>query len=75
MYLLVSTRRQGYKQDTQEQDEGQCEDWMIEGMGITNGAVKDPSRKLVAKWGLDVYSNFPQTARNARLKNGMNDFN
>ena len=76
MYLLVSARRHGYKQDTQEQDEGQWEDWMIEGEGITNGAVKDPSRKLVAKWVLDVYNNFPmKTARNAWLKKGLNDFN
>jgi hypothetical protein len=30
------------------------EDWMIEGDRIVYGAAKEPSRKLVAKWVLDV---------------------
>ena len=49
------------------------EDWMIEGEGIIDGAAKEPSRKLVAEWVLEVYSNFPvQTARKAWMKRGMN---
>ena len=47
------------------------EDWMIEGDGIVDGAAKEPSRKLVAEWVLDVYNDFPgQTARNARMSKG-----
>ena len=41
----------------------------IEGEGIDYGAAKEPSRKLVAEWVLEVYNNFPaQTARNAWMK-------
>ena len=51
------------------------EDWMIEGEGIVNGAAKELSRKLVAKWVLDIYDNFPvQTARNAWMKKGYEWF-
>ncbi len=49
------------------------EAWMIEGEGIVDGSAKEPSRKLVAEWVLEVYYNFPaQTARNAWMKRGMN---
>ena len=52
-----------------------CEDWMIEGERIVDGAVKEPSRKLVAEWVLEVYNNFPaQTARNAWMKSGYEWF-
>jgi hypothetical protein len=51
------------------------EDWMIEGEGIVDGAAKEPSRKLVAEWVLEVYNNFPaQTARNAWMKTGYEWF-
>ena len=51
------------------------EDWMIEGDGIVDYAAKEPSRRLVTKWILDVYKNIPgQTARNAWMKVDMNDF-
>ena len=44
---------------------------MIEGDGIVDVAAKEPSRKLVAGWILDVYKNIPgQTARNAWMKKG-----
>jgi hypothetical protein len=47
------------------------EDWMIEGEGIKDGAAKELSRKLLAEWVLDVYTNFPaQTLRNAWMKKG-----
>jgi hypothetical protein len=45
------------------------EDWMIEGDGLVNSVAKEPSRRFVAEWILDVYKNIPcQTARNARMK-------
>ena len=48
---------------------------MLEGEGSVNGAAKEPLRKLVAEWRVDVYSNIPgQTVRNAWLKKGMNGF-
>jgi hypothetical protein len=51
------------------------EDWMIEGDGIVNSVAKEPSRRLVAEWILDVYKNIPcQTARNARMKSGYEWF-
>lgn len=51
------------------------EDWMIEGEGIVDGAAKEPSRRLVAEWVLDVYNNFPnQIARNAWMKKGYEWF-
>ena len=51
------------------------EDWMIEGKGIVDCDAKEPSRKLVAEWVLDVYSNFSvQTARNAWMKKGYEWF-
>ena len=34
------------------------EDWMIEGDGVVDGAAKEPSRKLVAGWLVDVYKTF-----------------
>ena len=51
------------------------EDWMIEGDRIVYGAAKEPSRKLVAKWVLDVQNNFPgQTANNVWMKKGYKWF-
>ena len=51
------------------------EDWMLEGEGIVNGAVKEPSCKLVAEWHVDVYTNIlGQTARNAWMKKGYEWF-
>jgi hypothetical protein len=51
------------------------EDWMLEGEGIVNGAAKEPLRKLVAEWLVDVYSNIPgQTVRNAWMKKGYEWF-
>ena len=42
------------------------EDWMLDGEGIVNGVAKEPSRKMVAEWLLDVYKNIPgKIARNA----------
>jgi hypothetical protein len=47
------------------------EDMMLEGEGILNGAAKEPSRKLVVEWLVDVYSNIPgQSVRNAWMKKG-----
>ena len=44
---------------------------MIKGEEIVDGAAKEPSRKLVDEWVLDVYNNFPvQTARNVWMKRG-----
>jgi hypothetical protein len=51
------------------------EDWMIEGDRIVDDAAKEPSRKLVTKWVLAVYKNFPgQTARNVWMKKGYEWF-
>ncbi len=42
---------------------------MIEGEGIVDGAAKEPVRKLVAEWVLEVYNNFSvQTSMNAWMK-------
>jgi hypothetical protein len=43
----------------------------VRGRGIVNGAAKEPSRKLVVEWLVDVYSNIPgQMLRNAWMKKG-----
>ena len=45
------------------------EDWMIDGDGLVSGVEKEPSRKMVAEWILEVYNHIPgQTARNAWMK-------
>mgnify|MGYP006214242181 CR=1 FL=1 len=51
------------------------EDWMMEGDGIIHRAAKEPSRKLVAEWLVEVYSSLPaQTVRNAWMKTGFKWF-
>jgi hypothetical protein len=51
------------------------EDWMLEGDGIVNGVAKEPTRKQVAEWLLDVYNNIPkETGRNAWRKKGYEWF-
>jgi hypothetical protein len=48
---------------------------MLEGEGIVNGAAKEPSRKLVAEWPVDVYTNIPgQMVKNAWMKKGYEWF-
>ncbi len=43
----------------------------VRGRGDRQWAAKEPSRKLVAEWLVDVYSNIPgQTLRNAWMKKG-----
>ena len=45
------------------------EDLMIDGDGLVNSVAKEPSKKLVVEWILEVYNNIPgQTARNAWMK-------
>ena len=51
------------------------EDWMLEGDGIVNGVAKEPSRKQVVEWLLDVCNNIPkETGRNAWRKKGYEWF-
>jgi hypothetical protein len=51
------------------------EDWMVVGNGFENGVAKEPSRRLVAEWVLEVYNEIPQqTARNAWMKTGYKWF-
>lgn len=51
------------------------EDWMLEGDGIVDGVAKEPSRKLVAEWLVDVYTNMDaKTVRNAWMRNGFEWF-
>ena len=51
------------------------EDLMLDGEGVINGAANEPSRKLVAEWLVDVYTNIPgQTVRNAWMKKGYEWF-
>ncbi len=51
------------------------EDWMLEGDGIVDGVAKEPSRKLVAEWLVDVYTNMDaKTVRNAWMKHGFEWF-
>ena len=48
---------------------------MLDGKGIVNGVDKEPSRKMVAEWLLDVYKNIPgKIARNAWMKKGYEWF-
>ena len=37
------------------------EEWMVDGDGIVNGQAKEPSRKMVADWLMEVYNNIPET--------------
>jgi hypothetical protein len=42
------------------------ENWILKGWSIVNGAMKQPSRQLVAEWLINVYINIPaQTIGNA----------
>ena len=53
------------------------ENWMITGDGIVNDVAKEPSRRLVAEWLVDVYMNLPgqtETVRNAWMKMGFEWF-
>ncbi len=45
------------------------EDWMTEGEGIVDGVAKEPSRKLVAEWIVEVYSNIPEEVAQNAWKN------
>ena len=48
-----------------------CENWMLKGDGTVNGSAKEPSKHLVVKWLVDVYSSIlPKTVRNAWIKKG-----
>ena len=50
------------------------ESWMVSG-GIVNRKAKDPSRKQVADWLVDAYTNIPQqVGQNASLMNGYSWF-
>jgi hypothetical protein len=41
----------------------------VDGDGIVNGQAKEPSRKMVADWLMEVYNNIPETIGiNARKK-------
>ena len=54
---------------------GKWEEWMVEGDGIVNGQAKEPSRKMVAEWVTEVYSNIPETVGiNAWKKEGYEWF-
>ena len=51
------------------------EDLMIDGDGLVNSVAKEPSKKLVVEWILEVYNHIPgQTARNAWMKKGYEWF-
>ena len=51
------------------------EQWMVDGEGIVDGQAKEPSRKVVAEWLIDVYENIPETiGRNAWKKEGYEWF-
>ena len=51
------------------------EEWMAEGGGIIDGPAKEPSRKQVAEWLVDAYTNIPdQVGKNAWLKTGYKWF-
>ena len=44
---------------------------MLDGEGIANGVAKEPSRKKVVEWLLDIYKNIPsKIAMNAWMKKG-----
>jgi hypothetical protein len=49
--------------------------WMVEGEGIVNGKAKEPSRKLVAEWVVNVYNNITDVVgMNAWKKEGFEWF-
>ncbi len=48
---------------------------MLDGEGMVNGVAKEPTRKIIAEWVLDVYKNIPsQIARDAWMKQGYEWF-
>ena len=48
---------------------------MLEGDGIVNRAAKEPSKKLVSEWLIEVYLNVPaQMVRNTLMKTGFEWF-
>jgi hypothetical protein len=50
---------------------GKWEDWMVDGEGIVAGQAKEPSRKLIAEWLVEVYTNIPVgMGQNAWKKRG-----
>jgi hypothetical protein len=47
------------------------EDWMVDGEGIVAGQAKEPSRKLIAEWLVEIYTNIPEgMGQNAWKKRG-----
>jgi hypothetical protein len=51
------------------------EGWMLDGLGIVDGTAKEPSRRFVAEWLVEVYASvLPQIGRNALIKNGFEWF-
>ena len=49
--------------------------WMVEGEGIVSSQAKEPSRKMVAAWLVDIYDNIPETVgMNAWKKEGFEWF-
>ena len=72
---MPSPSRRGINKTIKTSMREKWEDWMMEGDGIVNGAAKEPSRKLVAEWLVEVYSSLPaQTVRNAWMKTGFKWF-
>ena len=39
------------------------EDWMMDGEGIADGVMKEPSCKMVAEWAVDTYNAMPESIR------------
>ncbi len=54
----------------------QWEKWMLDGGGLVDGVVKEPTRKLVAEWIIGTYRNISvETGKNAWKKTGYEWFN
>jgi hypothetical protein len=48
---------------------GKWESWMVNEEGIADGRAKEPSRKMIAEWLVEVYNNIPEEiGRNAWKK-------
>ncbi len=48
------------------------EEWMTEGGGIADGTAKEPTRKMVAEWLVEVYNSMPDgMVRNSWKKTGF----
>jgi hypothetical protein len=51
------------------------EQWMTEGEGVVDGRAREPSRKVVAEWLVEVYTNLPkEIGENAWKKTGFEWF-